>query len=258
MNHFIDYDSSNRKLDQLNNNKTIVHELNPVIKIVITILFLAMILSYSPYDLDGLFLYCAFLILTIFVAQIPISNVIKKIIMTLPFLVMIGISNLIIDKKPIFIIEGIVLTQGMISFLSMILKTSMSVSIIYILVATTETTKLIMGFRMLRIPNLFLVQLELTIRYISVLVDEARNMYYAYRLRTPGLKGIILRHMGEFLGQLLLKSIYRSERIYHGMKCRGYRGSVSIDRRERLHGKDYLQMVILVTLLLLCRFIKVF
>jgi cobalt/nickel transport system permease protein len=33
-----------------------------------------------------------------------------------------------------------------------------------------------------------------------------------------------MRHMGSFVGQLLIRSFDRAERIYAAMKCRGYPG----------------------------------
>jgi cobalt/nickel transport system permease protein len=63
---------------------------------------------------------------------------------------------------------------------------------------------------------------ELTYRYIGVLLNEAYSMSIAYSLRSPNRKGIEMRDMGSFTGQLLLRSIDRAERVYNAMKCRGY------------------------------------
>lgn len=253
----MEFEISTGRIDKLNDKKTYVHSMNPFVKIVITMLYLALILSYSRYDLDGLIIFCAYPILAIIIAEIPIREVLNKAVMTLPFILMMGISNLIIDRFPAFIIGGIVITRGMISLVTLLLKTIMSVTAIYLLIATTENSKLMMGLRMLHIPNMFLIQFELILRYIGVLVDETKNMYYAYRLRTPGIKGIVIRHMGVFLGQLLLKSIYKAERIYHAMKCRGFHGKIVMSRRERLYGKDYLLLFIISGIMIGCRLLKV-
>jgi len=63
---------------------------------------------------------------------------------------------------------------------------------------------------------------ELTYRYTGVLLNEAYSMNIAYSLRSPNRKGIEMRDMGSFLGQLLLRSFDRAERVYNAMKCRGY------------------------------------
>ena len=46
----------------------------------------------------------------------------------------------------------------------------------------------------------------------------------AYRLRAPGQKGIHYRAWGSFLGQLLLRSMDRSQELYSGMQLRGFHG----------------------------------
>lgn len=258
MNQFMDFESSNRRIEMLNKKQTFVHGMHPFVKILITVLYLALILSYSQYDLDGILIFCGYLILAILVAEIPLRDIWNKVVITLPLIIVIGISNLIMNRVPVFMIGGFAITKGMLSFITIMLKAGMSVSAIFILISTTETTRLMVGFRMLHIPGMFLMQFELINRYIGVLVEEARSMYYAYRLRVPGIKGIVFRHMGEFLGQFLLKSIYRAERIYHAMKCRGYHGKLYTIRREQINRKDYLQLFLISGIMILCRFLRVF
>lgn len=258
MNQFMDFESTNRKMESFNKKRTCIHVMSPFVKIIITVLYIGLILSYSPYDLDGLILFLALEVFVVILSEISIRELLKRVVFTLPFILLIGVSNLILDRTSILTVAGIVITKGMISCITILLKSSMSVSILYLLIATTETNRLMSGLRMLHMPNIFLTQLELMMRYVGVLVEETKSMYYAYRLRMPGVKGIIIRHMGEFLGQLLLKSMNRSERIYHAMKCRGYHGAISTNSRERLKGKDYLQLGIISILMIACRFIRVF
>ena len=47
-------------------------------------------------------------------------------------------------------------------------------------------------------------------------------MNTAYRLRARQSKGLEMRHMGSFIGHLLIRSADRAERVYAAMKCRGY------------------------------------
>lgn len=257
MNQFKEYENSERSMELLNRKQSLVHRMNPFVKIIVTLLYLVLLLSYSQYDLDGILIFCAYPIFVVLIADIPIKDVGRKIAFTLPFILFIGITNLIINKTPLLTVGEIVVTKGMVSFLAILLKAVLSVTALYLLTATTESTKLMTGFRMLHIPDIFLLLFELMIRYIGVLVEEAKNMYYAYRLRAPGSKGILIRHMGEFIGQLLIKSIDRAERIYHAMKCRGYGGTLSVFHREKLKGRDYLQLFVIIVIMILSRLIKV-
>jgi cobalt/nickel transport system permease protein len=59
-------------------------------------------------------------------------------------------------------------------------------------------------------------------RYIAVLLGEVQSMSAAYKLRSCGMKGIAMAHMGSFVGRLFLRSAGRADRVYAAMKCRGY------------------------------------
>jgi cobalt/nickel transport system permease protein len=64
--------------------------------------------------------------------------------------------------------------------------------------------------------------LEMIYRYIGVLMEEVHSMTTAYALRSGGKKALEMRHMGSFLGMLLLRGFDRAERVYAAMLCRGY------------------------------------
>jgi cobalt/nickel transport system permease protein len=98
---------------------------------------------------------------------------------------------------------------------------------------------------------------EMTYRYIGVLFVEAYSMFTAYSLRSTGAKGIAIKDMGCFAGQLLLRSIDRADRVYNAMKCRGYalRALVSSDRK--LEWKDLIFCVVACSLCIALRVLNV-
>jgi cobalt/nickel transport system permease protein len=93
---------------------------------------------------------------------------------------------------------------------------------VLILVSVTRFSELTNEMRRLRLPPIFIIMFELSYRYIGVLLNEAYSMSIAYALRSPNRKGIDMRDMGSFSGQLLIRSFDRAERVYNAMKCRGY------------------------------------
>lgn len=94
----------------------------------------------------------------------------------------------------------------------------------------------------------------LTYRYISVLLEQVSNMYTAYILRAPAAKGIKMKDMGVFVGQLLLKSFDRAESIYVAMKCRGYDGNYLYAKPSPIQKGDWLFLVLASGILCLMRF----
>jgi cobalt/nickel transport system permease protein len=96
----------------------------------------------------------------------------------------------------------------------------------------------------------------MTYRYMSVLLGEASVMYHAYLLRAPKEKGIKMKDMGSFLGQLILRSFDRADRIYQAMKCRGFEGSITFSHRDKLGVKGWLLIVVVGSVLVILRFVN--
>jgi cobalt/nickel transport system permease protein len=93
---------------------------------------------------------------------------------------------------------------------------------VLLLIAVTPLAQITASMRRFRIPSIFIVMFEMTYRYIGVLVTEAYSMFTSYSLRNASAKGIEIKDMGNFTGQLLLRSFDRADRVYNAMKCRGY------------------------------------
>jgi cobalt/nickel transport system permease protein len=139
----------------------------------------------------------------------PYSMLFKRFMVALPFCLFAGISNMIFDGN-------------IVSFFTIILRTYLCVMAVLLLVSVTPFSEIANSMRRLRVPGIFVTIFEMTYRYISVLLEEAYSMYIAYSLRSINRKGIRMRDMGSFAGQLLLRSFDRAERVYSAMKCRGY------------------------------------
>jgi cobalt/nickel transport system permease protein len=137
------------------------------------------------------------------------------------------------------------------------MKTFFSVLAVLILIATTsfgDLAALLTAPRSFRVIGL---QIVMTWRYIGTLLDEAQDMMTAYSLRAPGVKGIKMRDMGSFAGQLLLRSFDRAGRVYAAMKCRGFSGVYHGNRPAALRGGDWLYMIGTAAALLFLRFLDI-
>jgi len=133
-----------------------------------------------------------------------------------------GISNVMFDRAAAFFFFGIPISYGAISMLTILLKMYLTVSAALLLTATTPLTELSAQLRRLRVPYVFVMILEMTYRYIGVLLMEAHSMATAYRLRSGTRRALEMRHMGPFVGQLILRGFDRAERVHAAMRCRGY------------------------------------
>ena len=88
------------------------------------------------------------------------------------------------------------------------------------------------------------------------MLEEVGIMTNAYHLRAPGQRGIRVDAWGSFLGQLILRSMDRSQMIYQAMCLRGFTGKYSV-REHCISKKDIAIGFITLVLIMMVRFINV-
>lgn len=211
-----------RALEGLSARNTAVHRLHPLAKLISSLVYIIVVISYGRYDFTRLapFLFYPFVMMAL--AELPYKLMLSRILIALPFCLFAGIANVILERDAAFIVGGFVVSFGVLSLSTILLKMYLSVMAALMLVATTPFTELTAQLRRLRVPVTFVMVFEMTFRYIGVLFEEVRSMSLAYRLRAGGRKAPEMRHMGSFIGQIFLRGFDRAERVHAAMRCRGY------------------------------------
>jgi cobalt/nickel transport system permease protein len=244
-------------LEDLTQKNTIIHRIEPTAKLITTLFYMILVISYKPYEISGLLPFTVYPVLLMTLGELPFFSLIKRLMITLPFTLLVGISNIIFNKEVVLYIWNFGVTEGMISFCSILIKTVLTVFMVLILISTTSMNDIIYTMIDLRIPSIIALQIMMTYRYISVLLDEVSTMYHAYRLRAPKEKGIKLKDMTPFLGQLILRSFDRAERIYNAMKCRGFSGDMPLTKKGKLSRKGLVYILTVSGILLMFRLINI-
>lgn len=214
------------RMEQTSEQSSPLHLLDPRVKLLVTLLFLIIVLSLPLQDLSGLILFFVYPVVSCARAGISYGSIFKRSLIVLPFIVFIGIFNPMIDRQVVFRVGGVGITAGWISFLSIVVRGLLTVQAVFILIFTTGFYNLCRGMRRMGIPSLLTTQLLFVYRYISVLLQEALSMHRARTARSFGRKSYSWKMWGVFVGQLLLRTIERSERIYRAMLSRGFSGSI--------------------------------
>lgn len=234
-------------LEELSQKDTVIHRINPLIKFIVTIVYIAVVVSYGRFDVSGVLPCVLFPVVIIALGDIPVKVILKRLVYVLPFILLMGVFNIFTDRT----------IWGIMVFLSLTVKGILTVTAALLMIATTGMDSIAAALRMVGVPKVFVVQLMLTYRYIHILLEEAGVMIKAYTLRAPGQKGIHISAWGSFAGQLLLRTFDRAEGIYNAMKLRGFNG-------EFLNGKstlplltDYLFMIFWFSYLFGVRFINI-
>lgn len=213
-----------RFLDESASKKTVIHKINPIAKLLVTITYLIVVLSFERYDIIGLIPYILYPVIIFLLSEVPFFQIFKRLIIVLPFVIGIGIFNPLFDTRTFIVIAGVHISGGCISFLSLIIKCSLTVLSALLLIATTGIEKIASALRRLYVPKIFVTQVLLTYRYISVLLDEAAQVIMAYHLRAPMERTVSFKAYGSLLGQMLLRAFDRANRVYNAMVLRGFNG----------------------------------
>lgn len=226
-----------RYLDDLARHDSIIHRLHPLSKLITAIVYITTVISFDRYEISGLVPLVFFPVLVAVLADLPLKPLLARLLIIEPFIIGIGILNPLFDQE-IIMIGNLSLVRGWLTFASLLIKSTLTVSAALLLVSTTGMDKLAASLRMFKVPKIFIVQLQLTYRYISVLLEEGSRMVRAYKLRSPGSRGIEIKAWGSFAGQLLLRTIDRAERVYQAMCLRGFTGEYYMNYTKGISGKD--------------------
>ncbi len=232
------------ELDELARIDSPVHRLDPRAKILVTALYIVVVMSVSPDRIAALMPFVLFPSLGLGIAGIPVTPIIRRLAIALPFAAMIGALNLVVDREIAGTIVGIGLTGGVISFASILIRAVLTVSAALLLVSVTGMHRIGAGLAMMGVPGIFVTQVLFLVRYLFVISDEAVSMRRAVDLRSagnrPGLsRGLPMRLYGSLLGNLLVRSLDRAVRVHRAMRARGFTGAVRHAGVLRFRGMDW-------------------
>lgn len=212
-----------RELHQLHNlaeRDQWVNRINPLVKLLLTIFYIAGIMHLGKYCLKEAILGGILPLMFLVLADIPLIRAVYRVRWIVIMFFFMGMGNMLF--------EGTLIT-----FMVLVLKGAFCALAGYCLVASTTIEKICYAMRLLRIPAIIVTQIQLMYRYISLLLGEAWKLEQAYALRAPGQKGVHFKVWGSLLGQLLLRSIDRAKHVYESMLLRGYCGEFKYEKKEK-------------------------
>lgn len=240
-------------MDTLSARDQWVNGIHPLVKLVLTIGYIALLVSFQKYDVAGVLGMAVYPLAVFILAEVSFTDSLRRLRIVLPLVCFIGILNPFFDKNYI-LVAGIRVSAGVLSMITLIMKGIFSVLASYLLIATTSVDKLCYAFCMIHIPKTIVTQFMLTFRYITVLLEETDRITQAYMLRAPHQNGIHFRAWGSLAGQLLLRSMDRANEVYESMLLRGFQGDYRyLKDRIVLNRRDALYFFFWAAILLLFR-----
>lgn len=252
-------------LDPYRAGQSIIHRLDARIKLIMTVAFILTAALIPAGAWPAYILLFAWVLAFEILSEVGVVYILKRAMLAIVFImaafpVIFTIPGAALFRLPL---GGWVLTAtlpGVERFLSIAAKSWISLQVAILLATTTTFPDLMVAMRAVRIPRLLVAIFGLMWRYLFVLADEAIRLMRARLARSgqadqPELKvggSIVWRgHVaGGMVGNLFLRAIDRSDRIYMAMLARGYDGEMRAEPLPDLSGSNWLALLIFIGLLL--------
>lgn len=241
-------------LDDLARRHSAVHRLDARAKTLAALAFVVTVVSFRKHELSGLLPLALYPVGLIAVGGLPASALLKRMMLAVPFVLAVGAFNPLLDRAPLVHIGPYAVSGGWVSFASIMVRFALTVMAALVLIATTGFAQVCAALEKLGLPRVFVMQLLFVYRYVFVLVEEAAGMVRAHNMRSGGRRRIGLKVFGSFVGQLLLRTLDRADRVYQAMLCRGFDGKVRLADRMEFGLADGAFVLGCVGFFLLCRF----
>lgn len=245
------------RLDLLATGNTAVHRIDARAKVLVVIIFILAVVSFGRYEVSALLPFFAFPVFMAVLGNLPAVFIAKKIALVLPFALLVGIFNPLFDREILFSLGNLNISAGWISCTSIVIRTILTVSAALILVSLTGFPAICQALQRFGMPQVFATQLLFLYRYIAVLAEEGARASQARELRTFENRGQGIRSYGPLIGNLLLRTWERAERIHRAMLARGFTGRFHTRQRSRIGRQEILFTLGCAALFLFLRFVDV-
>lgn len=142
-------------------------------------------------------------------ARVNFASLLRRLASALPFV--LGVASLALFQH-----------RGLTACLGLLAKSSISLLTLQLLASTTPISELLRTLRSLHLPELLCTTIGLLHRYLFVLTLEAARMRRARAGRTLRRgRWHWWRALGNSLGLLFVRTVFRAERVEAAMRSRG-------------------------------------
>lgn len=204
-----------------------VHRLAPQVKVLAAFLVVCCVVA-TPREAFATFGGYLVLLATVWaVAAIPPAWIGRRALIELPFVVLAVLLPFAQGGDRVDMVGLSLSVDGLLDGWNIIVKGTLGVLTSLTLAATTSPRDLLLGLQRLRVPPTITTIATLMLRYIEVIIGEARRMRIARISR--GHDPRLLWQAGaaaRSVGSLFLRSYERGERVHLAMLARGFTGAM--------------------------------
>ncbi|MEU2662050.1 cobalt ECF transporter T component CbiQ [Micromonospora sp. NPDC007220] len=202
-----------------------VHRLPPEVKIAAMVAFTLAVVGTPREAFWAFGAYALLVAVVAALARVGPGWLLRRSLIELPF-VLFAVALPFLGAGERADVLGLSLSvDGLLGAWNIVAKGTLGVLASLLLAATTTTRDLIVGLDRLRCPQILTQIATFMLRYLDVLVGEARRMRVARMSRGDDPRFLWqLRGFATGVGALFLRAFERGERVYLAMLSRGYTG----------------------------------
>ncbi len=135
--------------------------------------------------------------------------------------------------------------NGLLGAILLVMRVGVSVSLAVLLVTTTPWADILKSLRAIHVPQVFVLILSMTYRYIFLFLHTVNGLFLARKsrlvARTNGAEH--RRWIGSTMGTLMSRSFKMSNDVYAAMLARGFAGEMRSYTAYRFNARDWLCLV---------------
>ncbi|HUI88649.1 MAG TPA: cobalt ECF transporter T component CbiQ [Anaerolineales bacterium] len=236
--------------EEISSRAGLFQSLDARVKVIATLaLLIGVSLSRSLWVIAAIYLLTLFFAWT---SAIPADYLIKRVWLALPFFTgLIVVPALFITPGPALFhlpLGLVITTTGVSTVLFLLLRVSTSVSLTLLLILTTPWNTVLSALSVFRLPDVLILILGMTYRYIYLLLHIANDMFLSRKSRAVGYLSTSenQRVLAAISGALLSKSLNLSSEVYLAMQSRGFRGSIVTLKPFKMKSRDWLWLFIIL------------
>jgi cobalt/nickel transport system permease protein len=246
--------------------KNLIYTVHPHIKLF-SLIYLAVIISIAG-NLRAQLLATSLIFIVYLIARLNISQVYRKIFLLaflFGFIVIFPASlniitpgkiivNLIAFNRPLhfwiyhipkyigFTLEGFQVVS------LVFLRVLNSISVAMLIIYTTSFPLFIKSFKIIGVPETFLMIISLAYKFIFILSRTVEETYFALKSKLLGNIGSsnLRKLVGGRIFFVFKKSMVIYESTYYAMVSRGYQGKVTLHSHKLITGKDFIALAVIV------------
>jgi cobalt/nickel transport system permease protein len=244
----------------------LLQNINPLVKVVFLLFFIVVINLVANFHLQ--LLVSMFILMLYLLSKLRVLQVYKKIlILSFYFgllIVLPAALNIFTKGDIIYELIGFekhrqfwiyhlpakigITLEGCWFVARFFLKVANSIALTFLVVHTTSFNHIIKSLKIFKVPDIFLLVITLTYKFIFILSYTTEETYMALKTRWWGRASKTSANdiVAGRIAYIFRKSWLRYEEVYLSMVARGYTGNVSIVDNEKLKWGDVVFLCVIV------------